>query len=358
MWNVMEDVLDLNQLRSVDSLPVRGVSIDVLDQRLTREHIDRATQRGRYSGTADVEEFWRQSRCVARDGATWAPTLAGIVCFGANPQEFFPSAVVSLMHYPGTYVHSGELLNRARVTGTIIEQIQRVQTYLFANMRQGGHLIENSFERVDVPQFPHAAVREAIVNALVHRDYTDMGSTVDVHLFSTHIQITNPGGLLAGITVDLLPSIHKSRNPVIAAILRQAGLSEEAGQGVKTILREYELGGLPRPIFEDLRGVAFRVTLVGHAPELYDTGAFARLDPRKRRILAFIRTHQPVTSAHVRDHLAEIGDPIQERQAQRQLTDLVEMGMLVRNRAQRTTTYHLSDATPLQMDLFGNAEPR
>lgn len=354
----MEDALDLNQLRTVDSLPVRGVSPTVLDERLTREHLDRATQRGRYSGTTDIEEFWRVTRCLARDGNTWTPTLAGIICFGSNPQEFFPSAVVSLMHYPGTYVHSGEVLNRARVAGTIIEQIQRVQTYLFANMRQGGRLVENSFERVDVPQFPHAAVREAIVNALVHRDYTDMGSTVDVHLFSTHIQITNPGGLLAGLTVDLLPSIHKSRNPVVAAILRQAGLSEEAGQGVKTIFREYELAGLSRPIFEDLKGLAFRVALVGHAPELYDTGTFARLDPRKRHILAFVRTHQPTTSSDVRTHLTQLGDPIQERQAQRQLTDLVEMGLLVRNRSQRTTTYQLSDATPLQMDLFGASETR
>jgi ATP-dependent DNA helicase RecG len=354
----MDDVLDLNQLRSVDSMPVRGVGVSALDERLTREHLDRAIQRSRYAGTTDVEEFWRMSRMIARDGDTWTPTLAGLVCFGANPQEFFPSAVVSLMHYPGAYVHSGEVLNRARVAGTIIEQIQRVQTYLFASMRQGGRLAENSFERIDLPQFPHAAVREAIVNALVHRDYTDMGSSVDVHLFSTHIQITNPGGLLAGITVDLLPSIHKSRNPIIAAILRQAGLSEEAGQGVKTILREYEIAGLTRPIFEDLKGLAFRVTLAGHAPELYDTGTLSRLDPRKRHILAFIRTHQPASSSEIRSHLAQMGDPIQERQAQRQLTDLVEMGLLVRNRGQRTTTYELSATTPLQMDLDGTGENR
>ena len=353
-----DDVLDLNQIRSVDSRPVRGVSPTALDERLTREHLDRASQRGRYTGITDVEEFWRTSRMIARDGDTWTPTIAGIICFGTNPQEFFPSAVVSLMHYPGAYVHSGDLINRARVTGTIIEQIQRVQTYLFANMRQGGRLAENSFERVDFPQFPHAAVREAIVNALVHRDYTDMGSTVDVHLLSTHIQITNPGGLLAGLTVDLLPSVHKSRNPVIAAILRQAGLSEEAGQGVKTILREYEIAGLTRPVFEDLKGVAFQVSLAGHAAELYDTGTFAYLEPRKRHIIAFVRANQPTSSTEIRAHLAHLGDPLQERQAQRQLTDLVEMGILIRNRNRRTTTYQLAPTTPLQIDFYRTSENR
>jgi ATP-dependent DNA helicase RecG len=225
-------------------------------------------------------------------------------------------------------------------------------------MRQGGRLIEQSFERTDAPQFPHAAVREAIVNALVHRDYTDMGSTVDVHMFSTHLQITNPGGLVAGLTIDLLSFIHKSRNPVIANILRQAGLNEEAGQGVKTILREYEQAGLSRPIFEDLQGVAFRITMVGHAPDLYDTSAFARLEPRQRHILAFIRAQQQATTSAIRAHLATIGDPIQERQAQRHLTDLVDLGLLVRNRSQRTTTYRLADATPLQMDLYVANEGR
>jgi ATP-dependent DNA helicase RecG len=116
----MEEALDLNQFRSMDGLPVRGISLSVLDERLTREHLERAIQRGRYRGTSDIEEFWRSNRCIALDGNTWTPTLAGIICFGINPQEFFPSAVVSLMHYPGTYVHSGELLNRARIAGTII----------------------------------------------------------------------------------------------------------------------------------------------------------------------------------------------------------------------------------------------
>jgi len=348
----MEDIIDLNQLRSIDGLPVRGITIDVLSERMTREHIERATQRGRYHGTSDTEEFWRHNRCIVLDGTTWTPTLAGIMCFGSNPQECFPSAVVSLMHYPGTYVHAGEVLSRARLGGTIIEQIQQVQTYLLANMRQRGRIAEQSFERTDAPQFPHAAVREAIVNALVHRDYTDLGSTIDVHMFSTHLQITNPGGLVAGLTIDLLPIIHKSRNPVIANILRQAGLNEEAGQGVKTILREYELAGLTRPIFEDLEGVAFRVTMIGHAPDLYDTGAFARLEPRQRHILTFVRVNRSATSAQIRSHLMSIGSPVQERQVQRYLTELVDIGLLTRHRSQRTTTYQLADATPLQMDMY------
>jgi len=348
----MEEIIDLNQLRSVDGLPVRGISMSVLSERLTREHIERAIRRGRYHGTSDIEEFWRNSRCVVPDGTAWTPTLAGIMCFGVNPQELFPSAVVSLMHYPGTYVHSGELLNRARIGGTIIEQIQHVQTYLFTNMRQGGRLVEHSFERIDSPQFPLVAVREAIVNALVHRDYTDMGSTIDVHMFSTHLQITNPGGLVAGLTINLLSLLHKSRNPVIANILRQAGLNEEAGQGVKTILREYELVGLTRPIFEELDGVAFRITMVGHAPDLYDTGAFARLEPRKRHIITFVRSHQLVTSADIRNYLGSIGNPIQERQIQRYLTELVALGLLIRHRNQRTTTYQIANTASLQMDMY------
>jgi ATP-dependent DNA helicase RecG len=346
-----EDVLDIAQYRSIDSRPIQGLGIELLDRERTAEYIKRAVERGRYNGPTEVEAYWRECRCVALDGDILRPTLTGIICFGHNPQQIFPSAVVSLMHYPQSYVHSGEVLHRERVDGSIFTQLTRVNDYLISHMRRGMALIPGNLERVDLPQFPPPALREGIVNALVHRDYTNSGATVDVWLFSTHLQITNPGGLVAGVTIDLLPSVHQSRNPAIAGILRQAGLSEEAGQGVKTILREYEMAGLQKPVFEDLKSF-FKVTFPGQAPEYYAIGPFATLPQRERLILTLIRKHGQLSTNEIQALLDGQGDPIGNRQVMRHLSDLVDLQLVRRYRHGRQTIYALTESAPQQMDLF------
>ena len=353
----MTDYIDLQKLRSIDSLPIRGVGPEHLDPEKTAEHITRAVERRRYRGPAGVEAFWKNTGCLAEDDNDLCTTIAGIMCFGRNPQSVFPNAIISLVHYAGSYVHSNEVLNRDRIDGTIFDQASRVQEYLFNNMRKGMNL-ENlhrgSLEREDVYQWPLPAVREALVNLLGHRDYTQRGVVADVLMFPTHILMTNPGGLPAGVTVDRIAEVHESRNPIIAEILRQAGLGEEAGQGVDTILREYERARLPRPQFEDLDHKFFRVTLVGRAPEtFYEGGVYAKLTDRQRRILAIVRTlGGQATAQQITGQLNTTGDPIQHRQVNRETTQLIEIGLLRRVGGSHQTQYELTENTPTQASFF------
>ena len=132
----MTDYIDLQKLRSIDSLPIRGVGPEHLDPEKTAEHITRAVERRRYRGPAGVEAFWKNTGCLAEDDNDLCTTIAGIMCFGRNPQSVFPNAIISLVHYAGSYVHSNEVLNRDRIDGTIFDQASRVQEYLFNNMRK------------------------------------------------------------------------------------------------------------------------------------------------------------------------------------------------------------------------------
>lgn len=356
----MTDYIDLQKLRSIDSLPIRGIGPELLDPDKTAEHIARAAERRRYHGSTDVETFWRTTGCLAEDESGLCATIAGIMCFGRHPQGVFPSAIISLVHYAGSYVHSNEVTHRDRVDGTIFDQAARVQEYLFSNMRKGMNL-ENlqrgSLEREDVYQWPLAAVREALVNLLGHRDYTQRAAVADIFMFPTHIVMTNPGGLPAGVTVDRIAEVHASRNPIIAEILRQAGLSEEAGQGVDTILREYERARLPRPLFEDLDHEFFKVTLMGRAPEtFYDGGPYAKLTDRQRRILAIVRASAEgrATTQQITAQLNASGDPIQHRQVNRENNLLIELRLLRKVGGSHQTQYELTEDTPIQMPLFSS----
>lgn len=350
----MNDHIDLTQLRSIDNIPIRGITVDQLDVAKTAAHIRRAVERRRWSGTTDVQDFWRVTGCVATDNNELCATIAGVMCFGHDPQSIFPNAVVSLVHYYGDTAHSNEVFVRERIGGTVFDQSTRLQKHIEDHNPRGQQLLHGSFEREDVEQFPFAAVREAMINMLGHRDYTDRLATADVLLYRNWMNLSNPGGLLPGMTVGMLEQVHKSRNPVIAELLRQAGLSEEAGQGIDTILQEYARAGLPRPIFEDLNGAFFRVTLQGRAFEAFArTGVYATLSDRQRLILSILRSAGPLSSAQLTARLNAEGEPVQARQILRDLNDadgLIALGLVEQRGKSHATRYQL--ATTVQHNLF------
>lgn len=343
----MNEYIDLEKLRSVDNIPVRGVTIDQLDPEKTDTHIRRAIERRRWSGTTSIEDFWRAAGCIAEDNGELCATIAGIMCFGHAPQTIFPNAVVSLVHYHGDVAHSNEVFVRERIGGTVFDQSSRLQKHFEEHNPRGQQLTRGSFERQDVEQFPFAAVREAMINMIVHRDYRDRLATSDVLMYRNWMSLSNPGGLLPGMTVGMLEQVHKSRNPVIAELLRQAGLSEEAGQGIDTILQEYARAGLPRPVFEDINGAFFRVTVQGRAFEAFaKTGVYATLSDRQRLILSILRTAGALSSAEITARLNVEGDMVQARQVLRDLNDkddgLITRGLIEQRGRSHATRYQLT----------------
>jgi ATP-dependent DNA helicase RecG len=351
----MSDYIDLTHLRSVDNIPIRGVTIELLDAEKTAVHIKQASERRRWRGTTDVHEFWHTTGCTAKDSDEECATIAGIMAFGRDPQLVFPNSVITLVHYHGDVAHSNEVFARERIGGTIFEQAARLEKYIEDHNPTGQQLMPGSFQRVDIQQWPFAAVREATINAIAHRDYTDRLATSDFLMFRSWMSVSNPGGLLPGMTVGMLEQVHKSRNPVIAELLRQAGLSEEAGQGIDTIIQEYARAGLPRPLFEDLNGAFFRVTLQGRAFEVFArTGVYAQLSDRQRHILIILRgAADPLSSVQITERLNAEGDPVQARQVLRDINGpegLIELGLVDQRGKSHATRYQLS--TIVQHHLF------
>ena len=125
-----------------------------------------------------------------------------------------------------------------------------------------------TIHRQDIPEYPEVAIREVLVNAIVHADYSLMGMHTLIAIYSDRMEIQNPGMLPFGMTLDdLKEGVSKVRNRVIARVLRELGLVEEWGSGYKRVMEACHSGGYPAPEWQEL-GSAFRVTFYPHSEKI------------------------------------------------------------------------------------------
>jgi len=328
--------LEESHLRSMDSLPIRNTSLDDLDLDRVATHIAQATATGRYSGTLEPLVYLQRQRCVALIGETLHATPAGVLCFGHRPQETFPHAVVDLGHYGGLEPVSYDVLHLERgIGGTLFEQIDRVESYLWANIHHG-MTVGAGARRVELHEYPRVVLRELVVNLIAHRDYTSLRSTARVQKLRDRIEWVSPGGLPAGVTIENLLTAQASRNPATVGVLYQAGLVEAFGQGLDTVVAVLKREELQPPRFEDL-GAFFQVTIWGRPLTLFsDLELAVRLTDRQRRILTIIRAQR---RAAPHDLAAMFDQQVTWRSIQRDLKELSDAGLIKQEGKGRAVRY-------------------
>lgn len=328
--------LDESHLRSVDSLPIRGTSLDDIDLDQVAAHIAQASEGDRYKGTREPLAYLQHQQCVVTLGDTMHATPAGILCFGRNPQNIFPHAVVDLGHYRGLEPVSYDVLHLEKgIGGTLFDQIDRVEGYLWANTHHG-MTVGAGARRVELHEYPRVVLRELVVNLIAHRDYTNFHSTARIQKLRDRIEWVSPGGLPPGVTVENLLSAQSSRNRSIVTILYQAGLVEAFGQGLDTVVAVLKREELQPPRFEDL-GAFFQVTVWGRPLTLFsDIEVAARLSDRQRRILTFIRAQRRATP---RDLGGLFDEQVTWRSIQRDLKELSEAGLIGQEGKGRAVRY-------------------
>lgn len=244
---------------SWDREPVPDASLEDLDEK-TLSHYTEKQQAAREKTFADGMPTALRRLQVLRDDN---PTLASLLTMGDYPQQFYPRLAVTFALYPGTgkgdVTEGFRLLDSARITGPIPEMVEEGVRLVEKNMRTAG-LIEGVF-RKDVPDYPPVAIREALVNALMHRDYspTALGTPVQIDMYVDRLQISNPGGLFGGVTADNLgqPGVSTSRNQLLSTFLEDLSFSnggtvaENRGTGIAVMRSATASALMPPPEFSN-----------------------------------------------------------------------------------------------------------
>ena len=190
------------------------------------------------------------------------PTLAGLMLLGEYPQEFFPQLSVTAMVVQGKEIgEAGEdgerFIDNKRIEGTISQMLEGTISFVRRNMRVKTIITEDGI-RADKPEYPIKAVREIILNALIHRDYSvhTERSPIRLVMYEDRLELENPGGLYGRITIgDLGKAAADTRNPYIAGALEIMIDTENRFSGIPTVIAELKKAGMPAPVFIDRRGV-------------------------------------------------------------------------------------------------------
>lgn len=189
------------------------------------------------------------------------PTLAGAMTFSRYPQTYFPQLCITAVVVPGTEIGAlgadGErFIDNERITGPIPEMLDAAVDFVRRNSRTKTIIGEDG-QRRDKPEYPVKAVREAILNALVHRDYSIHTENVPVRIemYRDRMEIKSSGGLYGKITIDSLGKVRpETRNAALANMLELLDVTENRYSGIPTIRAEFRDAGLPAPIFSVRHG--------------------------------------------------------------------------------------------------------
>ena len=246
-----------NQFSSFDEQPLPDLNSEALDFRAASEYfkpIRKLTPHGLQSLKLTTTY---QGRIV--------PTIGGILLFGASRLERFPDAWIQAVRFAGS--DRRRILDSTEVRSYLPGAAEEVIAFLRKHMAR--EAIIGAVKRTDLRTFPDIAVREAIMNAIVHADYAQPGAPIRIALFDDRLEVENPGLLPFGLTIeDIQKGISKLRNRVIGRVFQELKLIEQWGSGIQRMTAACLDRGLDPPTFEEI-GTHFRVTLYAirrHAP--------------------------------------------------------------------------------------------
>ncbi len=323
---------------SWDRLVPADAALDELDQRKIAAYV----QRVGLAAEHDPSGFLYRRGCLVRISdapVTYVPTNAGLMLFGKEVERRFPQAEITLVQYQGRDL--ADEFEREDVRDTLPEAVRRAERWLTEHMRKGSRMV--GLERQDWTQFPPAAVREALVNAVAHRDYGVRGEGIRIALFADRLECYSPGRLPGHVTLENIVQERFSRNESLVQVLADWGLIERLGYGIDRMIQQMQAASLPAPDFRETTA-GFLVVLQGHAfaqqtVEGIDMGEWQRMGLNERQIAALL--HLAEQRRITNRDMQELSPDVSAETVRRDLADLVERGLLLKVGEKRATYYIL-----------------
>lgn len=237
-----------------DALANMHATYDDLDEKKIVEHY-RMTRENEFLYRDDlpnIKKVLKRGLELSRDveGKSY-PTNSAILMFGKDPQKFFSNAYINAIRFEGDN-RGGRIFERMDIKGTLDSMLSRSLSYLKQFMATESKIEPDTLLRIDLKEYPDIALREAIANAIIHRDYQDInGPPIDLYMFDDRIEISNFGGLPGGLKLkDLGTGKRYLRNPTLATFMYEKKWIEKAGTGIIRIYHEMNRNESPEPKFE------------------------------------------------------------------------------------------------------------
>ena len=298
--------------RTWDALPCAGLK----EQDLSRQAIEEFLKRSGQETSTPTKTVLENLNLYASDGAL---CNAAALLFAQNLRRYLVGAYVKCGRFRGDVPI--EFIDEASIEGTLFQQLDGALAFVDKNIRHGIKITGRPEHEV-VPEYPDTAIREAITNAICHRNYAETGH-VQVRIFHSGFEVWNPGTLPRGLTLASLYAFHPSRprNPLVAAAFHRAALIEHWGTGTLRIVKACEERGMVRPEFRSEMG-SFIVRFVSEVKDAVGSG-LEGLTERQRKTLEYIREHGAISSSEYQ-RLFDVKD----RQARKDLKNMVSANLL------------------------------
>ncbi len=340
------------QTSDFDSGIVERVDETHLDNALCREYVSAIT----VIPEKDLDREHVHKTLVNR-GMLWKngeagslhPTAAGLLLLGTHPDEVFPQARIAANAYGGR--ERGDPIDRDDIREPLPRAIERTFQFLKRNMRHTTRI--EGFSKVEINEYPYAALREAVVNAVAHRDYYLSGTAIRVEKYADRIEVISPGLPPEPITlekIERLDYIACSRNPNIARGLSYFERIEEQGDGLRRIVKESISLGLPRPQFQ-FRDGHFKIIFLGPGDDMLklkiqssravfkiDDDQLAELSETQKSIIQVLLLEKEVRVPMLSERLK-----ISEQAVRKALKPLKEKGLIRQGGKARETFYELNE---------------
>lgn len=305
-----------------DERPIERASLGMLDMDALKDYVrKKRIERPKFARLNDEQAY--EMLQLTKDGV---PTLAAIMNFGLYPQGYLPQLAITAIVVPGTQIgdvadDDARFIDNKRIEGTLTDMLEEAMAFCVRNMKTRTIIDLNTGKHVNKTEYPRGAIREAILNALIHRDYSHHteGTPIQINFFADRLEIHSPGSLYGRMTVEQLGIARlDQRNPALAVMAETLLGAENRYSGIPTIRREMAEYSLPEPVFQNRRN-EFVVILYNRAAASVEETKQAEDD----NLLAFCRT--PRSRQEIADYLGIKATPYMMN---KYVLPLIQQGLL------------------------------
>ncbi|HCU80718.1 MAG: hypothetical protein CL789_00260 [Chloroflexi bacterium] len=318
-----------------ESETVAGAKTTDFDDEVISEYIQKLSSRRHKAVSRSEVDILLEAGAITRNSI---PTIAGMLLFGKESHVVLPQSGLVFVRFVGTDPRGSDgkagYGRREEINGPLARVVENAWNVIHEEMAISA--VVEGLEREEKPEYPPFAVREALVNAVCHRDYRLQGRRVEVRMFADRMEVISPGGLPGFITVDNIVDEHFSRNPRLVKGLFQWGYIEELGLGIDRMIESMVQAGHPPPEFK-ARPHAFTVTLYNNRSRKVMPKWQGNMNERQMRAVEFVHTNGRIANREYQ----QLCPDVSPETLRLDLSDMVDKGLLLKIGANKGTYYIL-----------------